>query len=209
MLSRDGRPLLPCHPARARALLRKGRAVVVRQVPFVIRLKDRTRDESDVEGVHLRIDPGSKGTGLVITLRRGLDSIELQHRGDQIRAGTRQRAGYRRRRRKANLRHRAARSDNRAHRAGWLPPSVGHRVRTTFSLADLLCRCAPVTVIHVGHVAFDTHSLGAGRLLKGTEHRRGPLAGTTVRGHLRVTWGSACAYCGVSGVPLNIEAPPS
>ncbi|WP_268255763.1 RNA-guided endonuclease IscB [Streptomyces lomondensis] len=219
MLSRDGRPLMPCHPARARELLRKGRAVVVRQVPFVIRLKDRTHDESEVEGVQLRIDPGSKGTGLVltdekkesgdqgavITVRRGLVSVELRHRGDQIRAGMRQRAGYRRRRRSANLRYRAGRSDNRARRAGWLPPSVRHRVDTTFSLADRLCRCAPVTEIHVEHVAFDTHSLSAGRLLKGTEHQRGPLAGTSVRDHLRVTWDGSCAYCGVSGVPLNVE----
>ncbi|MFJ9081625.1 RRXRR domain-containing protein [Streptomyces sp. NPDC102384] len=58
---------MPCHPARARELLRKGRAVVVRQVPFVIRLKDRTRSDSVVEGVQLRIDPGSKGSGIALT----------------------------------------------------------------------------------------------------------------------------------------------
>lgn len=43
VLSRDGHPLMPCHPARARELLGRGRAVVARQVPFTIRLKDRTR----------------------------------------------------------------------------------------------------------------------------------------------------------------------
>ncbi|MFF9808865.1 RNA-guided endonuclease IscB [Streptomyces coeruleorubidus] len=219
MLSRDGQPLMPCHPARARELLGKGRAVVVRRVPFVIRLKDRTPDESEVEGVQLRVDPGSKGSGLVltdekrephdrstvVTVRRGLVSVELQHRGDQIRAGMRRRAGYRRRRRKANLRYRAPRSDNRARRSGWLPPSLRHRVDTTFSLADRLCRWAPVTGIHVESVAFDTHSLIAGRLIQGTEHQRGPLAGTTPRAHLRAMWNGACAYCGVSGVPLNVE----
>ncbi|MEU0198601.1 MULTISPECIES: RNA-guided endonuclease IscB [unclassified Streptomyces] len=219
VLSREGRPLMPCHPARAREPSRKGRAVVVRHVPFVIRLKDRAFDESEVEGVELRIDPGSKGTGLVVTdekkelgdhgavvtVRRGLVSVELQHRGDQIRAGMRRRAGYRHRRRSANLRHRAARSGNRARRAGWLPPSVRHRVDTTFSLADRLCRWAPVTEIHVERVAFDTHSLGAGRPLKGAQHQRGPLAGTSVRGRLRVVWDGSCAYCGVSAVPLNVE----
>ncbi|MGA5139168.1 RRXRR domain-containing protein [Streptomyces azureus] len=41
VLSRDGKPLMPCHPARARELLGKGRAVVVRQVPFVIRPSSR------------------------------------------------------------------------------------------------------------------------------------------------------------------------
>jgi hypothetical protein len=33
VLSKEGHPLMPCHPARARELLRKGRAVVARYVP--------------------------------------------------------------------------------------------------------------------------------------------------------------------------------
>jgi hypothetical protein len=39
VLSKDGVPLMPCHAARARELLAKGKAVVVRLYPFVIRLK--------------------------------------------------------------------------------------------------------------------------------------------------------------------------
>ncbi|WP_427168613.1 RRXRR domain-containing protein [Streptomyces sp. C1-1] len=67
VLSKDGRPLMPCHPARARELLRRGRAVVARQVPFTVRLKDRALTDSEIEGVQLRIDPGAKGTGPVLT----------------------------------------------------------------------------------------------------------------------------------------------
>ncbi|WP_328937945.1 RRXRR domain-containing protein [Streptomyces tauricus] len=70
VLSKDGRPLMPCHPARARELLGRGRAVVARQAPFTIRLKDRALAASEVDGVQLRIDPGSKGTGLVLTDER-------------------------------------------------------------------------------------------------------------------------------------------
>ncbi|MEV1020363.1 RRXRR domain-containing protein [Streptomyces sp. NPDC050264] len=47
VLAREGRPLMPCHPARARELLGKERAVVARQVPFTIRLRDRTHSESE------------------------------------------------------------------------------------------------------------------------------------------------------------------
>ncbi|WP_246101271.1 RNA-guided endonuclease IscB [Streptomyces cyaneus] len=210
---------MPCHPARARELLGKGRAVVARQAPFTIRIKDRTRAESAVDGVQLRIDPGSKGTGLVltdekketdehgttVTVRRALISIELQHRGDQIRACMRQRAGYRHRRRSANCRYRAPRHDNRTHPAGWLPPSLRHRVDTTCSLANRLSRYAPVSEIHVENVAFDTHSMSAGRTLRGAEHEQGTLAGTDDRAHLRAKWNNACAYCDATGVPLNIE----
>jgi hypothetical protein len=34
----DGRALAPCHPARARALVRRGRASLIRHNPPVIRL---------------------------------------------------------------------------------------------------------------------------------------------------------------------------
>jgi hypothetical protein len=40
----DGRPLAPCHPARARALVRRGRARLVRCDPPVIRLQDQGED---------------------------------------------------------------------------------------------------------------------------------------------------------------------
>ncbi|MFI1731452.1 RNA-guided endonuclease IscB [Streptomyces acidicola] len=219
VLSKEGEPLMPCHPARARELLRKRRAVVIRQVPFTIRLKDRALAESEVDGVQLRIDPGSKGTGLVLTdekketdqrgaivnVRRGLVSVELQHRGDQIHHCMQQRAGYRRRRRSANCRYRAPRSNNRPRPEGWLPPSLRHRVDTALSVATRLCRYAPVTEIHVEHVAFDTHSMSAGRALTGAEYGQGTLAGTDARAHLRAKWNRACVYCGATGVPLNID----
>ncbi|MFH8838664.1 RRXRR domain-containing protein [Streptomyces sp. NPDC017868] len=67
VLSRDGLPLMPCHPARACALLARGRAVVARHTPFTIRLKNRRRADAEVSGVELRIDPGSRGTGLALT----------------------------------------------------------------------------------------------------------------------------------------------
>jgi hypothetical protein len=192
VLSKEGQPLMPCHPARARELLSKKRAAVARHAPFTIRLKDRTRAESVVDGVQLRIDPGSKGTGLAltdekkqagrhgttVTVRRGLFAVELQRRGDEIHACMQQRAGYRRRRRSANCRYRPPRPHNRTRPAGWLPPSLRHRVDTTLSLAHRLCRYAPVTEIHVELVAFDTHSMSVGRLLKGAEYEQGLLAGT-------------------------------
>ncbi|WP_405960956.1 RNA-guided endonuclease IscB [Streptomyces sp. NBC_00024] len=219
VLSKDGKPLMPCHPSRARELLGKGRAVVARQVPFTIRLKDRTHAESEVDGLQLRIDPGSKGTGLVLTdekkeidgagrtvvVRRGLISVELQHRGDQIHKCMQQRAGYRHRRRSANCRYRACRSRNRALTQGGLPPSLRHRVDTTLSVATRMCRYAPITEIHVESVSFDTHSMSAGRTLRGIEYQHGPLAGANARAYLHAKWGSACAYCDATGVPLNID----
>ncbi|MFE4536511.1 RNA-guided endonuclease IscB [Streptomyces scopuliridis] len=223
VLARGGQPLMPCHPARARELLTRGRAVVARQMPFTIRLRDRALEASEVDGVQLRVDPGSKGTGIALTeerrqagtdgetrtVRRGLVSIELRHRGEKIRDCLLRRAGYRRRRRSANLRYRAPRSLNRAKRAGRLAPSLRHRVDTTLSVASRLCRYAPVTEIHVERVAFDTRAMDTTRYGdghgSGLECTRESLIGAEIRAYLLATHGRACAYCGASGVRLNID----
>ncbi|MFG2145252.1 RNA-guided endonuclease IscB [Streptomyces sp. NPDC048696] len=219
VLAKGGEPLMPCHPARARELLAKGRAVVARQAPFAIRLRDRSLADSEIDGVQLRVDPGSKGTGLcltderkeaarggpTVTVRRGLVSAELQHRGDQIHRCMQQRAGYRRRRRSDNCRYRARRSANRTYREGWLPPSLRHRVDTTVSTVRRLCRYAPVAEIHIESVAFDMHVMSVGKPLHGVEYQQGLLAGTDVREYLRELWSRTCAYCGTAGVALNID----
>lgn len=62
VLDKDGLPLMPYHPARARKLLGSGRARVHYLVPFAIRLVDRTVADSVVEGVEVGIDSGSRLT---------------------------------------------------------------------------------------------------------------------------------------------------
>ncbi|MFI2733527.1 RNA-guided endonuclease IscB [Streptomyces sp. NPDC018711] len=208
VLSRDGLPLMPCHPARARALLARGRAVVACHTPFTIRLKNRRRADAEVSGVELRIDPGSRGTGLALTetlrqtsrdgraatVRRGLVAIELRHRGPQIHQAMVRRAGYRRRRRTAGLRYRSPRFANRVRRPGWLAPSLRHRVDSVCSVVARLRRYAPVVEIHVEENSFDVPALG-------TAEEKG--AGGRTRPRTRSN--RSCAYCGASGVPLNVD----
>ncbi|MFI0447438.1 RNA-guided endonuclease IscB [Actinomadura sp. 6N118] len=210
VLDKHGTPLQPCHPARARELLRKGRAVVHRHTPFVIRLKDRTAATCQVDGVELGVDPGSKHTGIAVFTarggeRRGRYSIQLDHRGATIGKKMERRAAYRRGRRSRNLRYRPPRFDNRTRPKGWLPPSLKHRVDTTVSWVDRLTRWAPVTAVHVERVAFDTHALAVGGPLEGVEYQQGTLHGYEIREYLLAKWGRSCAYCGAENVPLNID----
>ncbi|MFZ3499589.1 RNA-guided endonuclease IscB [Streptomyces sp. 5.8] len=210
VLDKHGVPLQPTSPARARKLLSQGRAAVARHTPFVIRLKDRTVAASQVDGVHLGIDPGSKYTGIAVFTakggnRRGLYSVELGHRGSMIRDKLIARSAYRRGRRSRNLRYRAPRFSNRARPKSWLAPSLRHRVDTTTSWATRLARWAPVGVVHVERVAFDTHAMSNGGPLEGAEYQYGTLHGTESREYLLAKWGRACAYCGATGVPLNID----
>jgi len=88
VLDKNKNPLMPCHPARARQLLTQGKAAVFREYPFTIILKER--DGGDVQLVTVKVDPGSKTTGiaLVADFKRGKRLIwagELTHRGQQIR----------------------------------------------------------------------------------------------------------------------------
>ncbi len=65
VLSKDKKPLSPCHPARARKLLNKGRAAVYRRYPLTIILKEETKTEI-TQNHRLKIDPGSRTTGIAI-----------------------------------------------------------------------------------------------------------------------------------------------
>jgi hypothetical protein len=56
VLSSDGVPLDPCHEARARKLLKAGRAAVWKRYPFTIRLKDRLAAEAISHEHRLKID---------------------------------------------------------------------------------------------------------------------------------------------------------
>ncbi|WP_179828422.1 RNA-guided endonuclease IscB [Nocardiopsis aegyptia] len=210
VLDRSGTPSQPCHPTRARKLLATGRAVVHRHTPFVIRLRDRTIEDSEVDGVELGIDPGSKHTGIAVFThqggeRRGRYAIQLDHRGSRIRKKLAQRANYRRRRRTSDLRYRPPRFDNRTRPRGWLPPSLQHRVDTTTSWVDRHTRWAPVEAVHVERVAFDTHVLSVAEPLEGAEYQQGTLHGYEVRDYLLSKCGRACLYCGATNVPLNID----
>ncbi len=61
----DKRALSPCHPARARELLDKGKAAVWHRYPFTIILK-RSVPDTEPEPGQVKIDPGSKTTGVAL-----------------------------------------------------------------------------------------------------------------------------------------------
>ena len=118
------------HPKRARLLLARGRAVVHRVKPFVIRLRDRRVEHSALQPIALKIDPGSRTNGMALAriettpegeVQHALFLSEVRHRGEEVHEAKRKQAAARRRRRSANLRHRAPRFLNRRRLPGWLP----------------------------------------------------------------------------------------
>ena len=57
---------MPCSEKRARKLLEAGRARVHRIRPFTIRIVDQTVEDSVLQPLMIKIDPGSKKTGIAI-----------------------------------------------------------------------------------------------------------------------------------------------
>ncbi|NLJ25518.1 MAG: HNH endonuclease, partial [Firmicutes bacterium] len=130
VLDTKKRPLQPCHPARARQLLRDGKAAVFRRYPFTIILKREVPDVAP-SSLRLKIDPGSRVTGLAIAddkNGRVVFAAELSHRGQQIQGALLSRRQLRRARRSRKTRYRKPRFSNRRRPEGWLPPSLASRV---------------------------------------------------------------------------------
>lgn len=185
---------MPCSEKRARLLLDRGRARVHRLVPFVIRLVDREVATCVLQPLRVKLDPGSKSTGVALVresetvnaatgeIHRAvavLTLLELVHRGQQISEKLTARSAMRRRRR-GKLRYRGPRFLNRTRQAGWLPPSLQHRVDTPMTWVRRLQRWAPVTTISSELVRFDLQALQNPEI-SGVEYQQGELQGFEVK----------------------------
>lgn len=209
VLDKCKKPLMPCSEKRARLLLERGRAVVHKKYPFTIRIKDRTVEGCGIQPVRIKIDPGSKTTGIALVREDGDDQhvlhlAEIEHRGSAIRKHMTQRAMFRRGRRSRNLRHRKPRFKNRRRSTGWLPPSLQSRVNNIESWVDRYRGIVPITALSVESVKFDMQKLEDPEI-SGIEYQWGELQGYEVREYLLEKWNRTCAYCGVKDVPLQIE----
>lgn len=201
--------MMPCHPARARKLLKSGRARVARLAPFVVRVVDRS--DFKTQPILAKIDPGSKATGIALVRADNqnanhslLFAAEIEHRGAPIRKKMHQRSNYRRRRRSANLRYRAPRLNNRTRKEVWLPPSLRSRVDNVVSWLERLRRWAPVSAIWIEKVRFDAQKLQNPEI-SGIAYQQGTLAGYEIREYLLEKWGRKCVYCDAADIPLQIE----
>ena len=62
VISKEGKPLMPCSKAKARKLLKEGRAQIVSHKPFTIKLIFEC--ENQVQKIVLGIDPGYENIGI-------------------------------------------------------------------------------------------------------------------------------------------------
>lgn len=212
VLDKNGKPLMPCHSARARKLMKQGRAKPVRRQPFTIKLFDRTEEESELQDISFKLDPGSKITGMALVVHgckynKLAWAANLHHRSYSIKKRLQDRAMYRKNRRNRKTRNRKPCYMNRSKPKGWLPPSLQSRVDNIETWVGRILRWTPASFIVVETVKFDTHSLSEGRKLYGKEYQQGTLEGWNIREYLLHRHDHTCVYCeGLSNDPvLEIE----
>jgi 5-methylcytosine-specific restriction endonuclease McrA len=198
--------LNPVHPGRARILLEARQAAVYRRYPFTIILK-KTVESPAGEPLRIKLDPGSKTTGIAIVNDASGDVVfaaELTHRGQAIKSSLDERRASRRSRRGRHTRYRKPRFLNRRRRVGWLPPSLESRIAHVITWVRRLMRVCPITSLTQELVKFDLQAMENPEM-SGVEYQQGTLMGYEVREYLLEKWNRACTYCGKKDVPLEVE----
>ena len=210
VLDQHGKALMPCTEKRARLLLERNRARIYRLYPMVIRVRDRLAQDCVFQELNLKLDPGSKTTGIALNRITSngeavLNLFELVHRGALISKKLQARSAMRRTRRSRNTRYRQARFLNRGNKQrGWLAPSLMHRVDTTLAWVNRINRWALVSQITQELVRFDLQKLENPEIT-GVQYQQGTQLGYEVREYLLDKWNRTCAYCDAQNVPLEIE----
>ena len=152
----DGKPLMPCTPAKANKLLDSGRARVIKRKPFTIQLNWQC--EGFVQSVVLGIDKGSHETGYCgIGNSKILLCGTINHRKD-VKEKMDSRREHRRSRRNRKW-YRKPRFLNRASskRSGRLLPSIRTNVEEVYRVACKLP--VPISQIVIEDVQIDIAAL--------------------------------------------------
>lgn len=141
VVSATGKPLMPCHPARARELIRKGRAArSFRRGIFYILLLDR--GEGETQAIACGIDPGSKKEGFTVKseahtfLNIQADAVTHVKKVVEVRRNMR---------RTRRFRKTPCRADRQNRSRGGIPHSTKARWGWKLRIVEQLVKLYPIT----------------------------------------------------------------
>ena len=194
VVNKNGKPLMPTSPAKARRLLKAGKAKVVKRSPFTIQLIYGSSGYK--QNVKLGVDTGYKHVGLsAVSDTKELFRSEVGLRTDIPKLLSEKRQ-YRRTRRN-RLWYRKARFLNRikSKKAGWLAPSVQYRLDSHIKAIDFVKSILPISEITVEAAAFDIQKI-KNPDISGIDYQNGEQAGFwNVREYVLYRDGHKCQAC--------------
>ena len=156
VLNKDGKPLMPCSPCKAKKLLKARVAKVIRREPFTIKLLFGSAGYKQT--VTVGCDSGSKVAAFSATANQKVLYLSEVKLRDDIRSNMDQRRAYRRTRRSRNTRYRKPCFDNRR-RDGWLTPTVRSKVDSHKRELCFIRKILPVSDVIIEVASFDIHKI--------------------------------------------------
>ena len=210
VLNKHGRPLMPCSPAKARHLLKDGKAVVKHRTPFTIQLVYGSSGYK--QEVILGVDAGSKTIGLsASTMMTELFAANVIPRNDIVNKLSTRRE-FRRNRRNRKTRYRQARFNNRVRtkHKGWLAPSVEVKIQEHITPIKRICDILPISKVVVETAEFDLQKIKAVQLgekvPKGEDYQKGEMYGEyNVRQYVLKRDNYACRICGCKEAKFHVH----
>lgn len=195
VLDQENNPLMPTsRHGKVRRLLNSGKAKVVKNNPFTIKLLYKSTKHK--QKVTLGVDAGSKVVGLsATTKKKEVFASEVILRNDIVKLiATKQ---QNRRTKRNRLRYRKARFNNRTKfkKKGWLAPSVKHKIDTHLTAISNIYDILPISKIIVETASFDTQKLKNDKI-NGYQYQQGNQLGFwNVRQYVLFRDNHKCQHC--------------
>ncbi len=194
VISKNGQPLMPTeNHAKVRALLKQGKAKVIKKCPFTIQLLYSSTNYT--QEITLGVDSGSKHIGLSATTKdKVLFESDVELRNDIVDLLSTRRQN-RRTRRNRKTRYRKPRFNNRKRKDGWLAPSVQNKVDTHLTVIHKVHEILPISKIIVEVASFDIQKI-KNPDIEGVEYQQGEqLDFWNVREYVLFRDGHICQCC--------------
>ena len=193
VISKSGKPLMPCKPAKARKLLKSGRAKCIKRTPFTIKLLFDC--EENVQEVIAGMDTGSKTIGIAcISNGKVVYQSETILRND-IKIKMDRRRKYRRTRRGRKCRYRKPRWSNRAsmRRKDRLSPTLKSKLESHLKEKKFIESILSVSKWKLELVSFDIHKISNSDV---KDYQNGELKGFyNVKSFVLNRDNYKCQYC--------------
>ena len=206
--NQDGKRLMPTHPAKARILLKKKLAKVIKMYPFTIKLNYLIKNPVYQE-ITIGIDPGETIGISITTDKRVLFEAKLEQRTDipkllETRRNTR-------RTRRNRLRYRKPRFNNKRNKYNqvdkWLPPSLQADLLTYVNLVQFFDKLVPISKVRYEYNNFDIQKLKDPNI-QGTDYQHGTLyQEENIKSYVRTRDNYTCQKCNkhIEDLPKGIK----
>ncbi len=173
VINKNGKPLMPTTPRKARVLLKTGKAIIYRRDPFTIQLVYGSTGYT--QPADLGIDAGYKNVGFsAVNSKEELIGGEVKLLESMSERLT-ERRKYRTQRRN-RLRHRKPRFMNRYRPQGGLAPSIQHKLNSHHQIIDLVKEILPIRKVTIEVASFDIQKIKNPNI-EGEEYRAGVQLG--------------------------------